>query len=278
MEAEINMAYREAAGMSGATPDDIRRWVDRFVYYGRAGLSAEIAFAAGDCPNEIEGTWELISRYSNGERTASRARLYYDVNRRTNEADLLITHVTERNHFARDAGEFTFLMIALTRLKFTQKTKYEVELTTKGQLIGNFGPYLKMRYMEDRATLVKFEHHPAMVGYPEAYWIENGKRVPRIGGFLLVKVAGSPMTYHEQGFPEMLGFEKTFDTVDTYTQIGTEKPLIGGWEPITEYFKRMSDPSGKLAQLRKRGLRGEALTFFQDPPKRSELRRYVKGL
>ena len=80
---ELDDAISFAASKSGATTDQIIMWIDAFTSLGKPGLMADISLTADDCAANLNGSWELTSRFSGGVETAARSEIYADMDRLT---------------------------------------------------------------------------------------------------------------------------------------------------------------------------------------------------
>lgn len=286
MNNNINAAIREAAEVSGASPDDISQWIEDFTYLGKPGLVTPVPLAAEDCAANIQGTFELETRLTDGSFTAARSRLYYDMDPQKRRGMHLITMWTEHNHFDRKltkGDQSTLLLVALVEMTFKNRGKYEVEVRTRGRLVGNFGDYETGEEVADTFKLVRRGNNEAMVGVPSSYTFLGGRKS---GGYTdseyfnhaLVKVSGDPgsIVFANLGLPAQGTKGRTLDVVDTYVNMGRKRPLIAGWEPVSDYFKRMTDPNSSLRRLQQLKKSDEAFHMFQTPPSLSTLRTYCE--
>jgi hypothetical protein len=82
----------------------------------------------------------------------------------------------------------------------------------------------------------------------------------------LVEASGDPgiIKYKMWGVPATDTTPATLDTVDTYALMSSRRPLVGGWEPITDYFERITGSGGA---------RAAKAALFSTPGNRQALRR-----
>jgi hypothetical protein len=262
---EIQEAVASAAKTSGATEDQIRHWVEAFNSLGKPGLMSSIPLSAAECCANMNGTFELLSRFSGGREVAARGRIYGDMNPEKGTGTHLVTMWTEENHFKAPAsGTGTIFLIGICEIKFSQNGPYEVIGTTRGRTFANLPGYEKGVETRDEFVLVRKGHNETMIGVPrrsEANGTDSAAR-------FLVEVGGDQgiIKYKMWGVPATDEHPATLDTVDTYQNISSRRPLVGGWETITDYFNRVtqSGTSGRTAK-------SEAL--FWSPNNRQTLRR-----
>jgi hypothetical protein len=78
-----------------------------------------------------------------------------------------------------------------------------------------------------------------MLGYP----IRTESNGSDTAARTLVEVSGDPGTikYKMWGAVATGSHPRTVDTVDTYRNTSNRRPLIGGWEPIQDYFDRVKN-------------------------------------
>ncbi|HKY42794.1 MAG TPA: hypothetical protein VJM50_06840 [Pyrinomonadaceae bacterium] len=260
---EIQEAVASAAKTSGASEDQIRQWVEAFNSMGKPGLMSSIPLSAAECCANMNGTFELLSRFSGGVEVAARGRIYGDMNPEKGTGTHLVTMWTEENLFKAPAsGAATIFLIGLCEIKFTQNGPYEVIGTTRGRTFGNVPGYEKGVETRDEFLLVRKGHNETMIGVPRRSEANGSDSAARS----LVEVGGDQGTirYKMWGVPATDKHPATLDTVDTYQVISSRRPLVGGWETITDYFNRVTQPVGRTAK-------GEAL--FWSPNNRQALRR-----
>ena len=238
--------------------------------------------AAEACAENIAGTWELSSRLSGGELTNARGNLYYDMDPKNLRGWHMITMWTEENHFETDSKE-TFVLAALAELTFEQESPHSVIGRSKGRIVGNFGEYERGKDIEDEFRLVRVGNNEKMVGVSRRYsYAEDGgtslsgNAGEQFFSHMLVGVGGDPnaIVFANSGLPALGNRGRTVDVVDTYVNVSHDRPLIGGWEPIKDYFARITDPKSSLDMFRKSGKSGSALHYFQGAPPASRLREY----
>lgn len=269
-QREIQASISEASKISGASKEQIQSWLDAFSSLGRPGLMSDIPLIASDCAANLHGTWELISRFSGGAETATRSRMYCDMDPEKARGTTLITMWTEENLFKKKSGNETLFFIGLAEVEFKQNGPTEVIGTSRGLTFGNAPDYERGVETRDSFRLVRKGHNETMLGVPRRS--EGGPGSDSAARFL-VEVGGDPGTikYKMWGVPATADHPGTMDTVDTYTIMGNRRPLIGGWEPITDYFTRMTKATigGGVAQLK--GKTGPMLQLV--PGTRQSLRR-----
>lgn len=264
-EREIQEAVASAAKASGASEDQIRHWVESFNSLGKPGLMSSIPLTAEECSANMNGTFELLSRFSGGVEVATRSRLYGDMNPEKGTGTTLITIWTEENHFKAPAsGTATIFLIGLSELKFTQNGPYEVIATSRGRTFGNVPGYEKGVETRDEFVLIRKGHNEAMVGVPPRSESNGSDTAARF----LVEVSGDPgiIKFKMWGVPATDKHAATLDTVDTYAIMSSRRPLVGGWETITDYFNRVTQ-SGAVARTAK------SAALFEAPNNRQALRR-----
>ena len=262
-DREIREAVASAAKASGATEEQIRSWVESFNSLGKAGLMSSIPLSAEECCANMNGTFELISRYSGGVEVPARGRIYGDMNPKRGTGTQLITMWTEENLFPKGKGEGAIFLVMLAELKFTQNGPYEVIGNSRARIFGNQPGYEKGLETTDEFLLVRKGHNEAMVGVPSRTEANGSDTAARS----LVEVSGDPgiIKYKMWGVPATDKTPATLDTVDTYAIMSSRRPLVGGWESLTDYFNRITG-GGKT-----RAAKGEAL--FSQPGNRQALKR-----
>jgi hypothetical protein len=262
-DREIREAVSSAAKNSGATEDQIRSWVESFNSLGKAGLMSSIPLTAEECCANMNGTFELLSRYSGGVEVPARGRIYGDMNPKRGTGTQLITMWTEENLFPKGKGEGAIFLVMLAELKFTQNGPYEVLGSSRARIYGNQPGYEKGLETTDEFLLVRKGHNESMVGVPSRSEANGSDTAARF----LVEVSGDPgiIKYKMWGVPATDKTPATLDTVDTYAIMSSRRPLVGGWESITDYFNRITGSRGG-AQTAKGAL-------FSTPGNRQALRR-----
>lgn len=263
-DREIREAVASAAKTSGASEGQIRHWVESFNSLGKPGLMSNIPLTAEECCANMNGTFELLSRFSGGVEVAARSRIYGDMNPEKGTGTHLITMWTEENHFAPERGTATTFLIGLSEIKFTQNGPYEVIGTSRGRTFGNVPGYEKGVETRDEFVLVRKGHNETMLGVPARSEANGSDSAARF----LVEVSGDAgiIKFKMWGVPATDKHPATQDTVDTYTIISSRRPLVGGWEPITDYFSRITG-SGASTRTAK------SAALFQTPGNRQALRR-----
>lgn len=246
---ELDEAISLAASRSGATTEQITTWIDAFTSLGKPGLMADIPLSAADCVANLQGTWELTSRFSGGVQTAARSEIYGDMDPVNARGQTLITMLTEVNHFVDQP--VTAFLVGLADLQFTQNGPYEVIGTSVGVTYGNLPGYEAGLKTTDQFRLVRKGQTETMLGYPIRTATNGSDSAART----LVEVSGDPGTikYKLWGSLATSSHPRTVDTIDTYRNTSNLRPLIGGWEPIADYFERVkanfSSFSAKAANL-----------------------------
>ena len=269
-DREVQKAVASAAKSSGASENQIRSWVESFNSLGKSGLMSSIPLTAAECSANMNGTFELISRFSGGVEVAARSRVYGDMNPKRGTGTHLITMWTEENHFPKTRGNDTIFLIGLAETKFTQNGPYEVIVTSRGRTFGNLPGYEKGVETRDEFVLIRKGHNEAMVGAPARSEANGSDTAARF----LVEVSGDPgfIKYKMWGVPATDQHPATLDTVDTYAIMSSRRPLVGGWEPIRDYFKRVTQGAtgGRTAK-------GGAALFWT-PGDRPSLRRACEDM
>lgn len=236
VQSQINTAISEAAKSSGATEAQIHTWIDTFLSLGKGGLMAEIPLTAEDCAANINGSWELLSRFSGGVETAARGQIYYDMDPASASGKCLITLATELNFF--EGAPTSVFFIGFSELHFTQNGPYEVIGNSTGTTFGNAPGYENGLKTTDTFTLVRRGQNETMVGRPTRTSSNGTDSAART----LVEVGGDPGTikYKMWGSLATSKHPRTLDTIDTYVNMSSRRPLVGGWEPISDYFDRVT--------------------------------------
>ncbi len=268
-EAGIQQAIASAAKASGASAAQISAWVDSFSALGKPGLMADIPLSATDCCANLQGTFELTSRFSNGVETATRGRLYNDMDPKKLRGTQLITMWTEENLVKR-SGSKTLLLIAFGELQFKQNGPYEVIVNSSGIIYGNYADYEKGVKATDEFRLVRKGQNESMLGVTERTQTGGADSAGRS----LIEVGGDPGTikYKMWGVPATKEYPRTQDTVDTYQIMSNRRPLVGGWEPIKDYFQRVTQGKGT------KGAKAGGVSLLESPGDRQELLRACEDL
>lgn len=232
---ELDDAISFAASKSGASTDQIITWIDAFTSLGKPGLMADIPISAADCAANLQGSWELTSRFSGGVETAARSEMHYDMDPVNARGKSLITMLTEVNFFV-DPPVTTFFT-GFADVQFTQNGPFEVIGSSVGVTYGNVPGYEAGLRTTDQFRLVRRGQNETMLGYPVRTESNGSDTAART----LVEVGGDPGTikYKMWGALATDSHPRTVDTVDTYRNISNRRPLIGGWEPIADYFERV---------------------------------------
>lgn len=233
--SELNEAISYAASKSGATTDQIITWIDAFTSLGKPGLMTDIPISASDCAANLQGSWELTSRFSGGAEAAARSEIFCDMDPVNARGTQLMTMLTEVNFFVDPP--VTSFFISLCEFQFTQNGPYEVIGSSTGVVFGNVPGYEAGLKTTDQFRLVRRGQNETMLGYP-LRTEENGSDT---AARTLVEVGGDPGTikFKMWGSPATRSHARTVDTVDTYRNTSNRRPLIAGWEPIKEYFDRV---------------------------------------
>ena len=240
----LDAAIADAAAKSGATTSQIISWIDAFTSLGKPGLISDIPLLASECAANLHGTWELTSRFSGGAPVACRSSIFCDMDPATGRGKQLITMVTEVNFFPNQ-GTGTIMFIGMADVQYTQNGPYEVVANSVGTTYGNVPGYENGLRTTDSFRLVRRGQTETMLGYPlrtEANGSDTAART-------LVEVSGDPGTikFKMWGSKATANHPRTVDTVDTYTNTSNLRPLIGGWEPITDYFERVKTSFGAFS-------------------------------
>ena len=233
--AELNDAISHAASKSGATTDQIIQWIDAFISLGKPGLMADIPISAAECAANLQGSWELTSRFSGGIETACRSEIFGDMDPDNARGQTLMTMVTEVNFFT-DQPTTTFF-VGFNDIEFTQNGPYEVIGKSSSITYGNAPGYEAGLKTTDQFRLVRKGQNETMLGYPLRTESNGSDTAART----LVEVSGDPGTikYKMWGALANDNHPRTVDTVDTYRNTSNRRPLIAGWEPIADYFARI---------------------------------------
>jgi hypothetical protein len=269
IRSDIAAAIDSAASRAGVSPEHIERWIDTFTYLGKPGLLAPVKLTAQACAAKLQGTWELKSRLTNGRPTVARSHLYYDMDAASGRGQHLMIICTDEPDIRRDS---TLLVAAFSELTFRQNGEFEVVVRSRGQLTGNHTPFETGREIQDEFRLVRHGHEERMIGMP-------GSR-PGATAFnhRLVQLGGDPnsLVFAHSGLASNGDMARTQDVVDTYVKVSSARPLVGGWQPIREYFDGMVNPTPLLKQLQQAGLSGTGLHLFQKATGSAALAAYAQ--
>jgi hypothetical protein len=232
----LDDAINAAASSSGATVGQIITWIDAFTSLGKPGLMADIPLLASECAANLQGTWELTSRFSGGVATPCRSSIFCDMDPVTGHGKQLITMVTEVNFFENQTAG-TVMFVGMADVQYTQNGPFEVIANSTGVTYGNVPGYENGLRTTDSFRLVRRGQNETMLGYPVRTESNGSDTAART----LVEVSGDPGTikFKMWGSKATATHPRTVDTVDTYTNTSNLRPLIGGWEPITDYFDRV---------------------------------------
>jgi hypothetical protein len=281
-EADLTRVCTTAATGSDATHAEVREWVERYNDLGEPGLLAPVEVSVRQESENLTGTWDLISRYTDGRPTAARGHNYYDMDPAKGTGWHLITMWTEQNHFTdQGQGNATLSLVALIELSFKQKGAFMLEASTDGEILGNFGDYESGVKVKDTFNLARHHEGMFMVGIPSSYTQVGGRQS---GGYtesksfhhILIKAAGDSrtLTYGNSGMPATDDKGATQDVVDSYRKIDDRRPLIAGIWPIHEFYAMAKDPANRLTAIGGMGKSGATRHLFQDPPPKSVIRKY----
>lgn len=232
----LDDAIGAAAAKSGASVAQITTWIDAFTSLGKPGLMADIPLTAADCAANLQGTWELTSRFSGGVQVACRSNIYCDMDPSTGRGKQLITMTTEVNFFEGAAS--TIYFIGLADVQYTQNGPFEVIANSVGTTFGNVPGYQNGLKTTDAFRLARRGQNETMLGYPVRTESNGSDTAART----LVEVSGDPGTikFKMWGSAATKDHPRTVDTVDTYRNTSNQRPLIGGSEPIQDYFERVT--------------------------------------
>ena len=239
----LDDAIGAAAAKSGASVAQITTWIDAFTTLGKPGLMADIPISAADCAANLQGTWELTSRFSGGAQVAARSSIYCDMDPTTGRGKQLITMTTEVNFF--EGAPSTIYFIGLADVQYTQNGPFEVIANSVGTTFGNVPGYQSGLKTTDAFRLVRRGQNETMMGYPVRTESNGSDTAART----LVEVSGDPGTikFKMWGSAATKDHPRTVDTVDTYRNTSNQRPMIGGSEPIQEYFDRVTSNFGAFA-------------------------------
>ncbi|SNR77630.1 hypothetical protein [Puniceibacterium sediminis] len=281
MEGAFTNLFQKAAARSGhGNVEEIRRSFLAFSGLGLPGLMSPIPLDASRVAQSFNGTWELRHRFTDGGRTGyaeprhntvARSQIYYDLyDKDKNRLRQLTVMWTKENHYPREKQllrdmpgrqdeEETFLLASLVDIRLRQLDPWTVEYTDDGMVYGNHGDYLNGVRCVSTAYMMRFGASESLIGVPETRMVlPDGTQQPVSGMFILLNVLGggpSALSFPMSGLPEMNGDLPTFDTVDSYMKVNSDRPLIGGFEPIDKYFERLRDPLGAVKGLQERSER-----------------------
>ena len=275
-DRELSVAFsdlfKSAAERSGHdNVEEVRRMFLAYNGLGMPGLMSPIPLDAGRVAKSFNGTWEMRHRFTDGGRTAyaeprhntvARSHIYYDLyNKEENRLRQLTVMWTKENHYPRakqlardlpdrEEAEESFLITALVDIRLRQIDPWTVEYTDDGMVYGNHGEYINGVRCISTAYMMRFGASESLLGVPDTRMVlPDGTEQPVSGMFILLNVLGggpSALSFPMAGLPEMNGDLPTFDTVDSYMKVNSDRPLIGGFEPIGSYFERLRDPSAAL--------------------------------
>ncbi|HYG47062.1 MAG TPA: hypothetical protein VD846_03885 [Allosphingosinicella sp.] len=294
--------FEQAASTSGKMSSaEVRRTFMSFNSNGLPGLLTPIPLNANSCAVSFNGTWEMRHRFTNGGRTefagtrhntSARSHIYYDLlDPEDNVLQQLTVMWTEENHYPREVAierfmadraeeEQTFLLASLTKIKLSQVDPWTVEYTDEGEVIGNHGEFLNGVKYRSRAVMMRFGASECLIGVPDTRIVlPDGTEQPAVGMFLLVNVLGggpAALSFPMSGLPPMADDGRTYDTVDTYIKINSDRPLIGGFEPIASYFSRLRDPEGFMSSIRAKADRAGSQPHGFHPQSRGTLHDYKR--
>jgi hypothetical protein len=277
VKATLDDCFARVAGRSEMSVEEVNRAFHGFMALGMPGLMCPVPLNAERIADTFIGRWELHSRFTNGgntphardnARTRARSHIYYE---RTGDdptaLKALITMWTAENHYPReealkryfassdDTEAETFFIAALIDIRLRQVDDYTLEYTDDGEVIGNFGDFLRPTQVRSHVTMMRFESAEATIGIPETNVVIEGREQPAPPTmFVVLGVHGAPRTlaFPMSGLPPLRGDMRSMDTVDTYMKVGDQQPLVAGWEPIESYYKRLRDPIAFADSMRER--------------------------
>jgi hypothetical protein len=233
-----------------------------FMAMGIQGLMTPVPMRAEGMAEAWQGRWELYSRYTNGgntpyagpdNRTLARGELLYErVDGESNALNGLTTMWTAENLLPRDEAieryfqdsphqnDETFFWAHHLHINFRQIDDYTVEYSDEGELIGNYGDFRQGFAVSCEADLMRFGSTEVVLQSRDTAAepiapASVGMIIPTIVSPLPGRV-DIPMS----GVPPTFGNMRTLDTVDTYIKRSDDPPLVGGWEPIESYYKRLN--------------------------------------
>lgn len=277
IKAEIAEAIQSAASKSGVTPGEIETWIDSFIYLGKPGLMSPVKVSAEACAAKLQGTWQLQSRIANGRPQAATGHLYYDMDPKSLRGRHLVTICSEEPQISRKDPDNTYLLVAMVDLTFVQDGDYAVVVRSKGQLIGNYEHCESCQEIEDEFRLVRYGHEEKMIGMPTAALRGIRSRNGNTGfNHSRVQLGGdtNSLVFANSGMSALGNMARTQDVVDTFGKVSSARPLIAGWQPITEYFESMVNPMRAIAAVEAMGKTDQALHLFQQTPS-APLARFV---
>ncbi|QFT32227.1 hypothetical protein FIV00_17180 [Labrenzia sp. THAF82] len=298
----LTRLFTQAAKENGLTTEQVRRMFMAYNSLGMPGLLAPIPLSASRVAKSFNGTWEMRHRFTNGGRTpfarnshntTARSQIYYDlIDPKENRLRQLTTMWTEENHYEREkliardmpgrsAEEQSFLLSALVDIQLTQLDEWTVRYDDRGMVFGNYGPYINGIECVSTAFMMRFGASETLIGIPDTRMIlPDGSEQPVVGMFVLLNVMGgapTALSFPMAGLPELADDLPTFDTVDSYNKMNSDKPLVGGFEPIDVYFNRLRDPVAHLRSVEETTSRfGAGMTHAFYPPSVSRLRDYQR--
>ncbi len=264
IRSRLDDCFGKAARQHNLEKEEVCRCFQAFCSQGMPGLMSPIPFDARRVAKSFQGTWQLRARYTNGGKTPycapnhttnARSSIYYES---TGESDLtmMATMWVEENYYPREgdlqrcfgsgSSNNAFFLVSLLKVKLTQLDEYTVDYRDEGEVIGNYGDFEKGVRVKSRALMMRFGASESLLGVPEQSMItEDGQEIPAQGMFQLLNVTGCgprTLSFVMSGLPPMFGDEnRTHDTVDTYLKEGEDQPLIGGWETLEDYYRRLRD-------------------------------------
>ena len=266
-KTKLSSMFASVAKDSGMSVEETRRAFFGFLLNGWPGLMTPIPISAEQTAKNMQGTWELAERITDGghsslarsDTATTRARstiCWQMVPGTTNQLVELQVMWNEENHYPRDvalkrffegkaSGTETFLIAALMRTTLKQADDYTVEITNQGEIVGNFAHYRDPITFTGNVRIGSFSGLTSMLEMQtdeDITAFHRGMRVStKSGQFALLNVqAGfNTLSYKMTGLPPMDGDSRTMDVVDNYTKISSQQPLIGGWEAPEDYFARV---------------------------------------
>ena len=274
IDKKLGELFQNAADRNGEmSVEEVRRAFVAFTGMGLPGLMTPIPLHAGRVAKSFNGTWEMRHRFTDGGRTpyanelhntTARSHIYYDLYDETNNRlRQLTTMWTLENHYprkeacardmaGRSSEEQTFLLSALIEIEMKQIDPWTVEYTDDGWIYGNHGEFMNGVHYRSKAYMMRFGASESLIGVPVTNLVlPDGTEAPARGMFVLLNVLGggpTALSFPMSGVPRTAGDLPTLDTVDNYTKVNSDRPLIGGFEPIEVYFERMRDPDSFVRQ------------------------------
>lgn len=283
VKSDLSGLLRTITANSPMSEEETHRAFHGFIQNGWSGLLTPIPISAEHLLKNFVGTWELAARYTNGGDTAlartstattrARSNIYFaPVPGKKDELFELQIMWNEENHYPRNVSlkmfadqkgkvNSTFLIAALMRTRITQVDDYTVELAHEGQIVGNHGHYTTPTDFKGRVQIGSTDGYNTMLRMQDGETCQasvRGVEVPVAGMFILLNVQSGygRLTYRMTGLPATDAASRSMDVVDNYAKISSQPPLVGGWEPVDEYFERIRDhiirsnpPRARLAQF-----------------------------